>query len=334
MNRQLRDRRDGAAERHDVALARYPTRQGDAFQRALQAVVAELVAVTQAADDPGSDPVEVAKAYRWLGDAYFDLGLGKDETALTRGSQAYHRAEELLAEAEAPVEKAKLDFNYANTLRGLSGGFDVGLLEAAQTKYERAAEAFRNHNLPDLATTVDEQLRTIEPQLRLARKQAELQGGFGRLEELQQRLEGAGPAERERIARDLAALKEVRDRGDVREALAEAVDAIGEQVRGYPERFGDAAGNLAALQERVNALDSMLHDVPQQKAPSGGAESSEQEVARLLKDRLQNEAATGRVSPDRAARLGEILKEFTGAMAEGGDDLDSMARRANKMRDL
>jgi hypothetical protein len=49
---------------------------------------------------------------------------------------------------------------------------------------------------------------------------------------------------------------------------------------------------------------------------------------------LRNEAASGGVSPDRAARLGEILKEFTSAMAEGGDDLDSMARRAQKMREL
>jgi len=334
MNRQLRDRRDRVAERHDAALARYPARKGDAFQRELQAVVAELTAVTTAADDPGSDPVEVAKIYRWLGDAYFDLGLGKDESALTRGTQAYRRAEELLADAEAPVESAKLDFNYGNTLRGLSGGFDVGLLEAAETRYERAARAFRAHNLPDLAATVDEQLRTIEPQLRLARKQAELQRGFGRLEELKVRLEGAGPAERELIARDLQELKTVRHRGGMQEALAEALDAIGEQVKRHPERFGEGSGDLAALHHQVEVLTDKLRDAQPTPTLSSPSEGTESDIMRLLAERLRNEAATGRVAPDRAARLGDILNQFTTAMTEGGNDLDSMARRAQKMRDL
>ena len=109
MKRQLRERRDRVAERHDAALARYPTRGGAAFERELRAIVEELSAVSKTADTPSSDPVEVAKTYRWLGDAFFDLGRGKDNDALMRGSVAYQRAEELYADAESPVEKAKLD---------------------------------------------------------------------------------------------------------------------------------------------------------------------------------------------------------------------------------
>ena len=151
MNRQLRERRDRAAKRHDAALERHPARDGAAFERELNAVVQELSAVATAADDPSSDPVEVAKTYRWLGDACFDRARGTAEAPLALGAQAYQRAETLLADADAPGEKAKLNFNYGNTLRGLSRGEDVALLEAAQARYEMADRGFRSLQLPDFA---------------------------------------------------------------------------------------------------------------------------------------------------------------------------------------
>ena len=190
MIRQLRERRDRATEHHDAALARNPSREGDVFTQELQGVIKELRLVAETADDPSSDPVEVSKTYRWLGDAYFDLARGKDVDTLMLGAQAYQRSAELLADAEAPLEKAKLDFNYGNTLRGLSEGTDIGLLEAAQTRYESAARGFRNYHLSDHAATVEQQLRSLDPQLRLARKQSQLQRGYGRLEQMQERLGG------------------------------------------------------------------------------------------------------------------------------------------------
>jgi len=243
MIRQLRERRDRASERHDAALSRDPSREGEEFTRELQGVVKELRLVAETADAPSSDPVEVSKTYRWLGDAYFDLSRGKDVDILTRGAQAYQRSEELLVDAEAPLERAKLDFNYGNTLRGLSEGMDIGLLEAAQTRYESAAHAFRTHHLPDLAATVEQQLRSLDPQLRLARKQSELQRGYSRLERVQEQLKGADPAERERIARELQELSKVPGRGDAADTLHEALDTIRRQHELNPERFpdGDAA---------------------------------------------------------------------------------------------
>ncbi len=184
MKAELRDRRDHAAERHDRALARHPTRQGDAFQRQLQAVVDELTTIAKVADVPSSDPVEVARTYRWLGDACVDLGQGRENNLLTRGTQAYRRAEELLAGTVASVEKAKLNFNYGHTLRGLSQGFDIGLLEAAQARYESAMRTFSANRLADLAAVVNDELKAIDPQLRLARMRLELEHGQKRLADL------------------------------------------------------------------------------------------------------------------------------------------------------
>ena len=334
MRRELRERRDHAAARHDAALERFPTRQGDTFRQELRSVVDELTAIAKAADTPTADPVEAAKTYRWLGDAYFDLGLGKDESLLTRGSQVYKRAEELLGAAEAPVEKAKLAFNYANTLRGLSQGADVGLLEAAQTRYESAARTFRKHHLPDLAATVEEQLRTIEPQLRLARKQAEIQRGYGRLEALKERLGGAGAVERDSIAHELEKLRKVPGKGDLRDMLQEALGAVHEQVRQHPDRVEGVATDLGSFEDQIEALDRALRDITPKQTAAGGSEGPEGVIARILMERLTGEVVAGHVPPDRAVRLHAILTEFTAALAEEGDDLASMSGRAAKMRDL
>jgi hypothetical protein len=203
MNQQLREKRDRAFRRHEDALNNFPARDGDIFHKELQTVIKELEAVVKTADKPDSDPVEVAKAYRWLGDAYYDFGLGKDESALTRSSLAYQRSEELLSSSQAPLEKAKLDFNFGNTLRGLSKGFDVALMEAAQLRYEEAIRTFRKHNLPDFVATIEEQLQALDPQLRLARKFSSMKQDSKKLMELQKRLVGAKPLERDQIAKEL-----------------------------------------------------------------------------------------------------------------------------------
>jgi len=335
MIRQLRERRDRATERHDAALARNPSREGEVFTQELQGVVKELLLVAETADDPSSDPVEVSKTYRWLGDAYFDLARGMDVDMLTRGAQAYQRSEELLADAEAPLEWAKLDFNYGNTLRGLSEGMDIGLLEAAQTRYESAARAFRTHHLPDLAATVEQQLRSLDPQLRLARKQSQLKRGYGRLEQMQERLKSADPAERERIARKLQALSKVPGQGDPGGALDEALDAIRQQYELNPERFpgGDAA-KIGSLQDQIQSLADMLQSASDETPASGGEQAPEQEVMQALMERLKSEVDSGRVSTDRGTQLGEVLEQFGVLMGEGGDDLDSLAARTHKMREL
>jgi hypothetical protein len=335
MLRDLRDRRDRAFERHEAALSTCPNREGDAFTRELQAVVAELIEVTRAADSPSADPVEVAKAYRWLGDAYFDLGRGTNADALKRGAQAYGRSEELLADADAPLERAKLDFNYGNTLRGLSGGEDVGLLEAAQERYERAAKAFQALHFPDWQATVEQQLRSVDPQLRLARKFSEMSRGHKRLEELQQQLKGAGPADRERIARELNELMKRPRRGDPDSAATDALAAIREQLEQHPERMrGGDRENLAALEQRMRSLAKLIKGEASVEQSTPAAPAPEQTILHALTARLQGDLADRRVSANKAAKLGGLLEKFGAALSEVGGDLDSLAGKVDRIREL
>lgn len=164
----LMARRDRAADRHDEAKRRDPTQTSPQFAAEARAVMEELDAICRAMDPGVSDPAELAKAYRWLGDAWFDVAHGHDRAALLRGVTAYRRAEALIAGTDAPVEAAKLAFNYANTLRALAAG-NPTLLQAAMRRYRTAAGVFRGHGLADLVARAETQLAILEPQIGLAR---------------------------------------------------------------------------------------------------------------------------------------------------------------------
>src|SRR5256885_5006890 len=124
----LLTRRRAVIDRHDAALKRWPDRNGADFAAELRCVVQELTTLTRAGITGWeANEAEYARTLWYLGDAYFDLAQGRDRALLAQGAQAYRRAEALLTGSNT-VEQAKLDFNFGNTLRGLSSGEDVALL--------------------------------------------------------------------------------------------------------------------------------------------------------------------------------------------------------------
>lgn len=335
MLRELRDRRDRAAADHDAALLKYPNRQGAAFTATLEAVVEELIGVTREADEPSTDLVELAKTYRWLGDACFDLARGQEPIALQRGMLAYRRAEALHADAEAPLERAKLDFNYANTLRGLSRGEDIGLLESAEARYERAADGFTNLGFPDLKVMVEQQLRTIRPQLALVRKRNAIQGHVETIEKLQRRLEGAPVWERERIAHELAELRKKAASGDVADEFQAAIASVREQFDQHPDRLrqGDS-DKLAFLQQQAPSLKKLAEEVASHNAPSNLEAASLSGMLEMLQDRLEAEKQAGHVSSHSADTLRDALTKAASLVNESGDDVFSLTERAQVAREL
>ena len=160
-------RRALLADRHDRALRVWPDRRGEAFEQELTAVVNGLVALTNEVDQANA-PAEYGRTLRYLGDAYFDLGQGTKRAILALGAAAYERAENFVDPQREPEERAKLDFNHANTLRGLSGGTDVSLLEQARDHYVRAVSLFQTR-LPQNVDIADQARRSVETQLALAR---------------------------------------------------------------------------------------------------------------------------------------------------------------------
>lgn len=166
MDPTLLARRQAAADPHNAALSRWPGRNSDAFAQELRTVVSDLHWLAQEADRTGGDPVERARTWRYLGDAYFHLAQGRDSDLLSRAAVAYIRAEQL-NEGGDELESAKLTFKFANTLWGLSQGIDVPLLEEARRRYLDALEVFRVE-APAHVPTVEQTLAILDHQLALA----------------------------------------------------------------------------------------------------------------------------------------------------------------------
>jgi len=109
---QLRHR-EALIARSDAALERWPDRTGPGFTSEMAAVADGLEALGQATPLSERDAVEAARTWRWAGNAYFDLGAGKERRALEHAARAYRKAENALeaaAEAADAVDWVKLNY--------------------------------------------------------------------------------------------------------------------------------------------------------------------------------------------------------------------------------
>jgi hypothetical protein len=297
MDRTLILRRDAAADRHDAALARHPTRSGGGFAVEMKAVIRELEEVATGLDRTSTDPIEHARTLSWLANAYFDLGQGKDQALLEQAARHHQSAEDLIDPSQrGSLVAAKLAFNYANTLRGRSQGSDVSLLEAAEHRYELALKGFRRAQEGQLAATAEEYLGTLRTQLGLARAVA---GG------------SPDPRTNKVLEHHLA------------QAVADA-KAIAER---YPERLPQAAGQFAAVLGKVEELKAMA-------GANQGRDEGLGAMVELLRSKVRERAQAGVITPDRAQELERLLEDAVVRLGSGGDTLEALAEKAQAARQL
>jgi hypothetical protein len=331
MDPSLQARREAAADRHDAAMRRSPRREGAEFQRELEAVIAELTAVEAALERAvPPDPVERARTLSWLGSAYFDLGRGLDPNLLSESARCYLVAEEILGEEDAPLLKAKIDFNFANTLRGQSSGSNVALLETAEHRYSQARAVFKMLGQPALVKQADECLRSLGPQLGLAREHSKLGRELSSLQDLSERVPAADALERDGVRARLAEIRK-RPHDSLNARLDEGFGELRRLVAERPDLFQRESAAVADLGQRVQALKDQITNsatAEPEAAPSTDA------ILTALMGRLASDLERGVVSPDRAPALRELLMRFGEVMSLRADDLEGLQRRSTRLREL
>jgi hypothetical protein len=113
--------------------------------------------------------------------------------------------------------------------------------------------------------------------------------------------------------------------------LGVALEQLRQTVTSRPELFDDGNGVLGDLAEQSRRLvSSMQSDAAPQTANAALMDT----VLVALKGRLASDLEQGRVSPDRASSLRELLEQFSTSVAMPGDDLESMQRRQARLREL
>ena len=309
----LLGRRERVLARHDRALERWPDRSGG-FSAELIQVTNELEAIAIALDTQGSTSIERCRTWRFLGDALFDLAHGTDASVLSRAVAAYDKAEALLAVLDEPLDRAKLDFNFANTLRGMSGGSDRALLEEAQLRYRLAIAGFASH-APQHVPTVQRTLDTLLPQLKMLDALDRARAGLESLTRAAQALaRSPNDAAVQRDARQVLKTMQKQRNG----VLAEAVAAVEEFGGTQPEGVADRLTSI------INHLQNSAGD---------DADPFQRMLPKLLA-RFRSEIAAGRIAPQRRAALEPILDELHALIHEPEGGIDASVDRLGKLRQL
>jgi hypothetical protein len=163
--------RDALIARSDAALERWPHRSGAEFAAEMAAVAQGFEDLAHAADRAGDhrDALERSQLWRYAGNAWFDLGAGRDREKLEYAAAAYRGAEEALAEVHDAVELIKLNYCYGNTLLKLSEGKDLKLASAARARLAAALELARVH-LPSGISALESELDNAEQIVSLLRE--------------------------------------------------------------------------------------------------------------------------------------------------------------------
>ena len=307
-------RRERALARHDSALERWPNRAGPDFAAELTAVADELGKIAAALDASNEDQLERSRTWRFVGDALFDLARGIEPEPLKRAATAYDCAEKLIDGVDAPLDRAKLDFNYANILRGMSQGRNRALLEEALLRYQIALGAFQRL-APEHAATVQAALDTLQPQLKMLDTFDRVRAGCESLRGAADALARA-PDDRDVQQRTRELLENMKQRRTG--LLGDAMEAVQDFGRRQP----------VAASERLGAMINQL------QSAAGVGDNPFQRLFPMLLARFQSEIEAGHISAERQAALEPILVELQKLINQPDADLFAGVDPMGKMRQL
>jgi len=312
----LVERREQAMDRADRALDKaWPKREGPDYVRDMESAARELEEIAIEMKASSLEPVEQTRTYRYLGGVYSDLAPALGKELLLKARDAYRNAEALLEGHADALERARLDFNFGNTLRQLDPN-DAEQLREAERRLLAARSVFVAQ-APQHVTRVDEALASVRNLLKIAPLAKRVERDLTDMRELEQQL-----ATGEDVAAVGAEMRQVMEReGGIPELLA----AVGRILDELPDS-AKQGGKDAEIKEQLAALASG-------GAGTGGSPGERNaKLLELLKARLRAEAKKGTVTPDRERTLADLLEDFGKAMASGTDDLRSLMARVDQMR--
>lgn len=305
-------------QRADRALdAAWPARASQEFVTETMACGEALKSLCARMQAERLDAVEQSRTHRLLGALYADLEPALGKTMLSRAVAAYAVAEDLLVGQEDELERAKLNFNYANALRLLDPD-DIRRLEEAKQRF-LAARGFFATNAPEYLPQVDAGLQSVAALLRIAPLAATVADN----------------------ARDMEALHK---------AVVEGADAgqVASRVREFMGRGGGAVGLLGRLTTLMEGLtpeqkqhpvfariQTQFDELHRQVAGGESPEGVDGRMLDALKERLEAEHAQGRVSGERAETAAGLLRLVGRQLATGGgESLPGILESLQGMRKL
>lgn len=269
---QLRHR-DRLFARHEAALSRWPDRSGSEFMREMRVVVQEIELLAREAHATRGDRLESARTWRYVANAYFDLGNGRDPAPLRFAVNAFQKAETLLQGIDNPIEKMKLDFSYGRVLLHLfhlSEGKEVSFAQEARLRHASAL-AIAEAEMPGAVESAKTALAEAEQVIALLQAAENLSGTISELEHEVTRRESLPTREGLEEVDDTALFGQLLDvynkdvdAGKVSETRKQALDAVLSQFRDILRSKPSEASALTRQSSRLQELKTSLsHSISQ-----------------------------------------------------------------------
>jgi len=310
-------RRDEIMTRADRAVeAAWPQRKGETYLREMRTAVDVLQAIAAEMHTAGLNRVEQSRTYRHLGSVYADLEPAQGKEMLIKAKGAYQLAEDLLRGETDGLERAKLNFNYANTLRQLDPN-DIRQLEEAKERF-LAARVYFVKNAPQYIPQVDTALSSVTALLKIAPLAVTVAKNARDMQALEQELGGGGD-----VTQISVKMREImgRDGG----------------VAGMTGRVKGLVEGLQPSQEQGEAyakVRQQLEELTKKVLTEGGVGREEQGILSALRARLESDRAAGGVEADRAETVRRLLDQLETALAGNEETPQEILDKLQKLRSL
>jgi len=309
--------REQAMDRAERALDMdWPERKSKEYVREMQSVANELEEIIARMQTEDIEKIEESRAHRYLGSVYTDLAPALGKEMLGHARDAYQKAETLLEDYDHPMEHAKLNFNFGNTLRQIDPN-SIEQLQDAKCRFLAARDVFVGQ-APQFLQQVDTALLSVNNLLRIAPVLNAVEKSYSEMKSLEEELK----KERD-LTETIQKIRRVMTRDGGAAGLTGKVKAIMAELPTeivHSEKF-------AEIQEKMKAITELA---------LGGSSLNAQEahIIKLLRDRIETDLNMGKLSDDREETVRGIIGELESILSGNEDDVHAILAKAQKLRSL
>ena len=299
MSQNLIVQRENAMDRADAAVnAAWPERKGESYVKKMKSAANELQNLAVSMENEGIDFMELSRTFRYLGSIYADLAPALGNSMYVKSKDHYLKAEKLLEGCGDDLEVARLNFNYANTLRQMDPN-NIDQLQEAKTRFLSAKETFSIH-APEYLNRVDEALWSVNSLLNIAPILETVEKNYSDMEKLKKELN-----EGKDLKRIMEKMSEImfRDGG-----IFGLIGKVKAQTDNLPQEIKQSE-KFKEISLKLDELTGM--------ALEGAMDPEEVEIIKKLSERLENDISKGIVQPDRADTLRGLLDQIKRQLANG-----------------
>jgi hypothetical protein len=298
-----------------VLDAVWPDRNGSEFVYQSHMALHELEDIISKMAQRGVGPVEQSRTYRFFGSVCSDLEPTFGKEMLLKAKEAFQMADIMLEGQDDELERAKLNFNFGNTLRLIDPN-DIELLSESRFRLQQARDYFSEH-APEYLAQADTSLSSVGLLLQLAPLAKSVQKNLT----------------------DMAKLEEDLKQGGDTGILIEKMQGIMKRNGGIAGVTGQVKGIVDSLppelknDKRFSLVEQDLERVVNRIRNKEGTDHEKNEIIANLRSRLLADAHAGKVAGDRVVALQGLLDQL-GALKSDDRSIPDIIRDIHAGRQM